>query len=174
MSCASDRLAISSLLSCIFSGALICSFIWAIFLILVSLLCKGVEPLVFTRASNAGLCVLRLYVGEGSDREQWCLLHSLLVFSRFPRYPQANWALLVLILGWVVCVCSRILWVSPTNTPERLGVSPAAASTLTGVFNQRFEALLPCAGALGCEVCFAPPPFLPVYLCAPMWGCGVC
>ena len=47
----------------------------------------------------------------------------------------------------------------------RLGVSPAAASTPTGVFTQRFEALFPCAGALGCAVCFAPPPFLPVYLC---------
>ena len=34
-------------------------------------------------------------------------------------------------------------WVSPTNSPVRLGVSPAAASTLTGVFNQRFEALFP-------------------------------
>ena len=32
LNCASDRLAIFSLLSCIFSGALICSFIWAIFL----------------------------------------------------------------------------------------------------------------------------------------------
>ena len=29
-----------------------------------------------------------------------------------------------------------------------------------------FEALFPCTGALGCEVCFAPPLFLPVYLCA--------
>ena len=46
----------------------------------------------------------------------------------------------------------------------RLGVSPAAASTPTGVFNQRFEALFPCAGALGCVVCSAPPRFLPVYL----------
>ena len=35
-----------------------------------------------------------------------------------------------------------------------------------GVFSERFEALFPCAGALGCKVCFAPPPFLPVYLCA--------
>ena len=26
----------------------------------------------------------------------------------------------------------------------------------TSVFNQRFEALFPCAGALGCVVCFAP------------------
>ena len=35
----------------------------------------------------------------------------------------------------------------------------------TGVFNQRFEALFVHAGALGCEVCFAPLPFLLVYLC---------
>ena len=48
----------------------------------------------------------------------------------------------------------------------RLGVSPAAASTPTGVFNQRFEALFPCAGALGCVVCFIPPTFLLVYLCS--------
>ena len=38
----------------------------------------------------------------------------------------------------------------------RLGVSPAATPTPTGVFNQRFEALFPHTGALGCEVCFAP------------------
>ena len=48
----------------------------------------------------------------------------------------------------------------------RLGVSPTAASTPTGVLNQRFEALFPRAGALGCKVCFAPPPFLSIYLCA--------
>ena len=66
--------------------------------------------------------------------------------------------------GWV-CVCSRPLWVSPMNSPVMLGVSPAAASTPTGVFNQWFEALFPLAGALGCEVCFAPPSFLLVYLC---------
>ena len=47
----------------------------------------------------------------------------------------------------------------------RLGVSPAATSTPTGIFNQRFEALFPQAGALGCEVCFAPPLVLLVYLC---------
>ena len=35
-----------------------------------------------------------------------------------------------------------------------------------GVFNQRFDALFPHAGALGYVVCFAPPPFFPVYLCA--------
>ena len=65
--------------------------------------------------------------------------------------------------GWA-CAHSRPLWVFPTTSPVRLGVSPAAASTLTGVFSQRFEALFPCAGALGCAVCFAPPLFLLVYL----------
>ena len=42
---------------------------------------------------------------------------------------------------------------SPMNSPVRLGASPAAASTPTGVFNQRFEALFPRAGAVGCAVC---------------------
>ena len=39
--------------------------------------------------------------GKGSGREQWCLLCSLPAFSHFPLYPQTNWALLVLIPGWV-------------------------------------------------------------------------
>ena len=42
------------------------------------------------------------------------------------------------------------------TSPVRLGVSPAGAPTPTGVFNQRFEALFPRAGALGCAVCFTP------------------
>ena len=74
--------------------------------------------------------------------------------------------------GWA-CVRSRPLWVSPTTSPVRLGVSPAATSPPTGVFNQRFEALFPLAGALGCTVCFAPPPFLLVYLCANVWLQGL-
>ena len=65
----------------------------------------------------------------------------------------------------LACARSRSLCVSPTSSPVRLEVSPAAASTPTGVFNQRFEALFPCTGALGCMVCFSPPSFLPVYLC---------
>ena len=54
------------------------------------------------------------------------------------------------------CAHSRTLWVSPTTSPVRLGVSPAAAPTPRGAFNQRFEALFPRAGAPGCAaVCFA-------------------
>ena len=41
----------------------------------------------------------------------------------------------------------------PTNSPVRLGVSPTATSTPTGVFNQWFEALFPHAGTLGCAIC---------------------
>ena len=66
--------------------------------------------------------------------------------------------------GWA-CAHSRPLWVSPMNSPVRLGVSPPAASTPTGVSTQRFEALFPHAVALGCAVYFAPPLFLLVYQC---------
>ena len=73
--------------------------------------------------------------------------------------------------GWA-CASSRPMWVSPMTSPVRLGVSPAAASTPMGVFIQRFEALFPRAGALGCVVCFAPPLFLLIYLCVNVgpWG----
>ena len=54
--------------------------------------------------------------------------------------------------GWV-CVHSRTLWVCPTNSPVRLGVSPAPGFSSTGVFSQWFGALSPCVGALGCSVC---------------------
>ena len=57
--------------------------------------------------------------------------------------------------GWA-CACSRLLWVSPTSSPMRLGVFPTGTSTPTGVFSQSFEALFPQAGALGCAaVCFS-------------------
>ena len=63
--------------------------------------------------------------------------------------------------GWTR-VCSRTLWVSTRNSSVRLGVSPTAA-TPTGFVIQRFEALFPYTGTLGCEVCLAPQLFLPVY-----------
>ena len=61
-------------------------------------------------------------------------------------------------MGSEMCIrdSSRPLWVSPTTSPVRLGVSPAAAPTPMGVFNQRSEALFPRTGALGYVVCFTP------------------
>ena len=64
--------------------------------------------------------------------------------------------------GWV-CVHSRTLWVSPTNSPVRLGVSPTA-TTSTGFIGRGFEALVSHAGTLGCMVCLTPQLFLPTYL----------
>ena len=151
----------------VFSGALICSFIWAIFFCLSApVMCKGWSLKYSPGQGNAPGCAVMLFVGEGSEREQWHLFCSLPVLSHFPHCSQSNWALLVLIPGGWVCAQSRPLWVSPMNSPVRLGVSPAAASTPMGVFNQRFEALFSCTGAPGCAVCLAPQLFLPVYLCS--------
>ena len=93
--------------------------------------------------------------GGGAKREYWRPPHSPPDSSPPLRYPQSNWAPLVLVPEWA-CAHSRPLWISPTTSPVRLGVSPAAAPTPMGVFNQRFEALFPCSGALGCSVYFAP------------------
>ena len=51
-----------------------------------------------------------------------------------------------------------LLFVGETHS---LGVSLAATSTPMGVFNQRFEALFPCAGTLGCVVCHLVHQLLP-------------
>ena len=50
------------------------------------------------------------------------------------------------------------------NSPVRLGVSPAASSTPTGIFNQRFEVLFPQTGTLGFAVYLTLLLFLSVYL----------
>ena len=87
------------------------------------------------------------------------MLHSLLDFSHSLRYPQTGPLWCWFPSGWA-CARSRPRWVSPTTSPVRLEVSPAATSTPTGVFNQRFEALFPRCRTLGCVVYF----FLQVYL----------
>ena len=105
--------------------------------------------------SNAGLCAVTLYVGEGPNGSNGTRL-TLLQISIFHSdthnqtgplwcWSPSKWA----------CAHSRPLWVSPTTSPVRLGVSPAAAPTPRGALSQRFEASLPRAGALGFAVCFA-------------------
>ena len=68
--------------------------------------------------------------------------------------------------GWF-CVHSRTLWVSPMNSPVRLGVSPAA-STPTGVFSLRFWGFIsplwsPGLHGLSCSP--VVPPGLSALLC---------
>ena len=71
--------------------------------------------------------------------------------------------------GGCVCVRSRTLWVSPTNSPVRLGVSPAGASTTTGVFNQRFCGFISPLGPWVVGLSRSPvvPPSLSACECGP-------
>ena len=105
---------------------------------------------------NAGRSSVMLYVGEGPSGSNGARL-TLLRISIFhsPTHNQTGPLWCWFPSKWA-CAHSRPLWVSPTTSPVRLGVSPAAAPTPRGVFNQRSEALFPGAGALGCMVCFTP------------------
>ena len=115
---------------------------------------------------------MMLYVGEGprgSNGTRLTLLRISVFHSATHNQtgPLSCW----FPSGWA-CAHSRPLWVSPMTSPVKLGVSPAAAPTPTGAFNQRFEALFPRAGALGYAACFAPRR-LSRFICAQMWGLGV-
>ena len=114
-----------------------------------------------------------LYVGEGprGSNDACCTLHRTSIFHS-DTHNQTGPLWCWFPSGWA-CARSRPLWVSPTTSPVRLGVSPAAAPTPTDVFNQRFEALFPWAGALGCAVCLAPRRSA-WFICARMWGRRVC
>ena len=110
--------------------------------------------------------------GGGAERELWHPLHSPPDFvTPSTTHNQIGPLWCWFPSGWA-CAHSRPLWVSPTTSPVRLGVSPAAAQTPSGTFNQRFEALFPRAGALGYRVCFAPCRSFQ-FICARVWGCGV-
>ena len=92
---------------------------------------------------NAGSCAVMLYVGEG-PRGSNGACSTLCRFSVTPSvtHNQTGPLWCSFLSGWA-CAHSRPLWVSPMTSPVRLGVSPAATPTLSGVFNQRFEALFP-------------------------------
>ena len=119
----------------------------------------------------AGLYAVMLYVGEGprgsidacSTLLQTSIFHST---THYQTGPLCCW----FPSGWA-CARPRPLWVSPV----RLGVSPAAAPTPMGFFNQRFawvawSASLPAVcpvylwsnvGPQGLLVVRLPAPFVP-------------
>ena len=127
---------------------------------------------MFTGAGNAGRCAVKLYLGEGPrwSKDAFSSLH------RISATPSATHNQIEPLWCWFpsgrACARSRHLRVSPTTSSVRLRVSPAAAPTPTGVFNQRFETLFPCAGALGYLVWFAPHR-LSRFICARVWGRGL-
>ena len=111
---------------------------------------------MFPGVGNTGHCAVTLYMGEGprgSNGSCFTLLWISIFHSDTHNQTGSLWCWFP--SGWA-CAHPRPLWVSPTTSPVRLGVSPAAAPTPMGAFNQRSEALFPCAGALSYTVCFAP------------------
>ena len=99
---------------------------------------------------------MKLYMGEGprGSNGTCSTLHCISV-TRCATHNQIGPLWCWFLSRWAF-VRSRPLWVSPTTSPVRLGVYPAAASTPTGVFTQRFEFLFPSTGALGYMVCLTP------------------
>ena len=102
LNCASDRLAISSSLSCIFSGTLKCSDIWAFFFWSWRVCyLKGRSLRCSPGRGNAGCCAVTLYVGEGlrGNNGACSTLHR--ISSHSLHYAQSNWAPLVLVPEWM-------------------------------------------------------------------------
>ena len=115
---------------------------------------------------------MTLYVGEGprGSNGAGSTLHRISVFlSATHNQTGPLWCWFP--SAWA-CACPRPLWASPTTSPVSLGVSPAAAPTPTGVFNQRFESLFPPCWSPGLRSLLCSPPFVR-FICARMWGCGV-
>ena len=89
---------------------------------------------MFLGRGNAGRCAVTLYVGEGPRGSYGArfTLHRISVTpstSHNQIGPLWCWFL----SGWA-CAHSTSLWVSPTTSPVRLGVSPAATPTPMGIF----------------------------------------
>ena len=95
-----------------------------------------------------------------------------LAFSHFPCYPQANWALLTWFPGGCICVCSRTLWVSPTNSPMSLGASPTTANP-TGFHSQGFRGFVSLRwnpGLHSLSRSLVVPPSLFAHKCGTAWS----
>ena len=134
-----------------------CSVIWAILFVCLSWrICyfKGWSLRCSPGRGNAGRCAVKLYVGEGPSGSNGARLTLLWISILHSATHNQTGPLRCWLPSKWACAHSRPLWVSPTTSPVRLGVSPVAAPTPRGAFNQRFEALFPGAGALGYAVCF--------------------
>ena len=98
---------------------------------------------MFLGWGNAGCCAVMLYLGEGPRGSNGaCSTLHWISATPLATHNQIGPLWCWFPSGWA-CARSRPLWVSPPTSPVRLGVSPAASPTPTGVFNQRFEALFP-------------------------------
>ena len=122
-------------------------------------------------------------VGGWPEREQCHLLGSPPTFSHFPRYPEANWALLVAdshVGGFVSVLgpCGSLQWTLLWGWQFLLPQQPPQIFSVRG-----FEVLFLCTGTLCCVACLAPLLFLLVYphtnvglpaTISPTWSSSCC
>ena len=135
---ASDRLAISLLLSS-FYRVLIYSFLWAIFLHLgAPVTLWGAEPSVFARTGQHFSLHCGAVCGGGVREGTVPLTQLLPCFQSLPPISTSELCLsgADFQVGRVLCMF-RTLWVSPMNSPVRLGVSPTT-TTHIDFYSQRF------------------------------------
>ena len=106
-----------------FSGALICSVIWPIFFFASAhlLRSKGRSLGYLPGRGNTSLCCDAISVG-GAQEGTLPFAQLSASFQSFPHYHKQIGPFWCWFLGGWFCVCSRTLWVSPANSPVRLGV----------------------------------------------------
>ena len=123
---------------------------------------------VFSRVGQHTLLRCGTTCAGGAKEETmplaWLLPHFPLLLSLPTRrlFPFRGW-----FPGEWVCVCSRIPWISPTDSPVRLGVSPTATIP-TGSYSQGFWGFIslhwnPALRSLSCSP--VVPPCLSTYKC---------
>ena len=120
---------------------------------------------MFPGRGNAGSCAVMLYVGEGprGNKGARSTLHQISVTpSTIHNQIGPLWCCFP--SGWA-CAHPRPPWVSPTTSPVRLGVSPAAVPTPTGVFKSEVWGFISPSWSLGLRRLLRSPTFTPVYLC---------
>ena len=114
---------------------------------------------------NAGSCAVMLYMGEGlrGGNGVHSPLHQISVFHS-ATHNQTGPLWCWFLSGWA-CAQSRPLWVSPTTSPVRLGVSPAAAPTPRALSIRGLRLYFPVLEPWVTRSALIPT-VCPVYLCA--------
>ena len=123
------------------SGVLLCSFIWAIVLCLdIPVMLAGGRALgIHPGGATLSAALWRCLWGRGQrGNNDTCWLCSSPTFRHFPHFPHVDCGLShMLIHTWGVCVRSRTLRASPTDSPVILRAS-LTATTPADLYIQGF------------------------------------
>ena len=106
---------------------------------------------------------------RGNNSVCWALCQLSVTSATANKQTGPFWKL---IPGWTGCVHSRTLWVSPTNSPVRLGISPTAANP-TDFFSQRFWGFIYPHWNPGLQS-NSFPNCSSRFICTQIWDCSLC